>query len=210
MPSAAAPDPSPSPGASSPRLPSWSCCWMRCCRCASSRSSASAHSWACPALLLSERLLEHLVQLVRGPVEKVLESADGLDEGEVLRRAVRANVLESVDALVRSSELLRRKQAAGELRTMKEEYSSKNDDMEHVELELRSMHLEWAEWCVEYKEEADSQRTDTQCEAFAEMNQAQLEEAAQAYTQLGQQLSDQAKAAGVSEGPSKEDGRLLY
>ena len=87
------------------------------------------------------------------------------------------------------------KQAAGELRTVKEEYSSKNDDMEHVELELHNMHLEWAEWCVEYKEEADSQRTDTQCEAFAEMNQTQLEEAAQAYTQLGQKLSDQAKVS---------------
>jgi len=74
----------------------------------------------------------HLVQLVRGPVEKVLESADGLDEAEVLRRAVRANVFESVDALVRSSELLRRKQAAGELVLVGAEYSLDSGEVEFL------------------------------------------------------------------------------
>ena len=65
--------------------------------------------------------------------------------------------------------------SADELRVVKEELNLKSDDADQFEEELRVMHPEWAEWQVEYKEEVGKENTDIRCEAFSEMNTAELE-----------------------------------
>ena len=66
------------------------------------------------------------------------------------------------------------------------------------------MYSEWSEWQVTYEAEAATQSTDTQCEAFTEMNSSELQAASDAHKQLGEELSKQARAVGASEPFSQE------